>query len=770
MLNFKKHVLTGSAALLLLTAAGAGQAIGQGAGAAPAQRSSANADQGKLEEVIVTAEKRSENLQSVPFSITSLTSRTLVTQGITSFVDYGTKVPNLAFANTGDGIAQARTISIRGISGDNTTGFYIDNTPVPDSVDPRIIDIDHIEVLRGPQGTLYGARSMGGTVRVITKQPNADDMSGSLDANLSTTHLGGTNYSLNGVWNAPLVADKLGLRIVGLYDFESGFMRRSYPDPTNPAVTDVSNPEGDTRTYGGSISMLFNVNSHFSISPRIMYQKESYNGFPLADGVLNANNQFEPLTDASLTHKEVINDPQFGTTHWTLYSFDMKYNTSFGAFTSSTSYFDRYINETGSEANFITWLAQNALGDPTYQPVHSPITEMRKFNRFVQEFRFISDFSGPFQFTGGLYYAETHEWRIYPPAYVSNLSASTGIPGADFIFADDERDAIKEPAVYGEGSYQVTDKLKATVGLRWYSIKYDFLRGYQNGFAANGMTDPPPTSETETGYTPKFNLQYQITSNDMVYGTISKGFRPGGEVAPVPAGLGCAANLASLGLTEADTAHYGSDSIWNYEVGAKTGWFNNRLTVDSSLFWIDWNNIQQQILLACGFQFRANAGAAVSRGAELEVHALPVDGLQLDFGLGYQDAHITKASAGSPQKVGDRVFQTPNWTVSGSATYTVPLTSKYDMIVNATYSYVGNSTSANNDPFNPRVRPAYTLVGTRLGIEWDSYSLTLFGKNLTNEHANFADYRDIAAETPGQPLVVTNQPRTFGVEFRDDFD
>ncbi|MBU6473900.1 MAG: TonB-dependent receptor plug domain-containing protein [Alphaproteobacteria bacterium] len=216
MLNFKKHVLTGSAALLLLTAAGAGQAIGQGAGAAPAQRSSANADQGKLEEVIVTAEKRSENLQSVPFSITSLTSRTLVTQGITSFVDYGTKVPNLAFANTGDGIAQARTISIRGISGDNTTGFYIDNTPVPDSVDPRIIDIDHIEVLRGPQGTLYGARSMGGTVRVITKQPNADDMSGSLDANLSTTHLGGTNYSLNGVWNAPLVADKLGLRIVGL--------------------------------------------------------------------------------------------------------------------------------------------------------------------------------------------------------------------------------------------------------------------------------------------------------------------------------------------------------------------------------------------------------------------------------------------------------------------------------------------------------------------------------------------------------------------------
>ena len=767
-----QHVLTGSVALLLMAAAGAGQAIAQGTAAGG--QSSTKAGQGQLEEVIVTAEKRSQNLQSVPFSITSLTSQTLVQQGITSFVDYGTKVPNLAFANTGDGIAQARTVSIRGISGDNATGFYIDNTPVPDSVDPRIVDIDHIEVLRGPQGTLYGARSMGGTVRIITKTPETDAFSGSVHLVASKTHLADDgNYTGDGVLNIPVVTDKIALRVVGLYDQQAGYFRRSYPDPANPAKTDVSSPEGTTRTYGGSISALINVTNHFSVLPRIMYQKSSYDDFPLADGVLNANNRFLPLTDSSFTHQEVINDPMYGTSHWTLYSFDMTYRTSFGTFTSDTSYFDRYINETGTEAQFLTWLAVNVFGVTNFQPAHGPINEFRKYNRVVQEFRFISDFSGPFQFTAGAYYAETHEWREYPPTYYPGLDAQIGCGcNADFIFQDDERDAIKEPAVYAQASYDVTSKLKAIAGLRWYNVEDDFLKGFQTGFAANGTTDPPSAHQTEAGFTPKFTVQYQFTPAKMVYVTVSKGIRPGAEVAPVPAGIGatCAADLAALNLTEADTGHYNSDSIWNYEVGAKTSWFGNRLTVNGAAFWMDWNNIQQQILLACGFQFRANAGAAVSRGAELEIHALPIDGLQLDFGLGYQDAHITKAGGGSPQKVGDRVFQTPRWTVSGAATYTMPLTSKYDMVANATYSYVGNSTSANNDPFNPRIRPAYTLIGARLGIEWDSYTVTFFGDNLTNEHANFADFRDIAAETPGQPLVVTNQPRTFGLEFRDYFD
>src|SRR5579864_4353820 len=163
----------------VLLAASAAQAVAQ----APADTNTS----GGLEEIIVTAQKRSESEQSVPMSMTTFSSATLEQKSINNFFDYATKVPNLAFAPTGDGVGTARTVSIRGISGDNVTGFYIDDTPLPDSLDPRVLDIDHIEVLRGPQGTLYGARSMGGTVRILTKEPDLSQLSGTVHGGVSTT-------------------------------------------------------------------------------------------------------------------------------------------------------------------------------------------------------------------------------------------------------------------------------------------------------------------------------------------------------------------------------------------------------------------------------------------------------------------------------------------------------------------------------------------------------------------------------------------------------
>src|SRR4051794_18853661 len=182
-----------------------------------------------LEEVTVTAQKRTESVQNVPLSITTFSSRELEQKSITDFFDYGTKVPNLAFANTGDGVGTSRTISIRGISGDNTTGFYIDDTPLPDSVDPRVLDIDHIEVLRGPQGTLYGARSMGGTVRVITKTPDLARFSADLHGAAGKTwNTDRPNYTGDAVVNIPIIEDRMALRVSGFYDYEAGYLKRSY--------------------------------------------------------------------------------------------------------------------------------------------------------------------------------------------------------------------------------------------------------------------------------------------------------------------------------------------------------------------------------------------------------------------------------------------------------------------------------------------------------------------------------------------------------------
>ncbi len=183
---------------------------------------------GELQEITVTAEKRAESQQNVPMSLTTFGPVALQEKAIYDFFDYATKVPNLAFAPTGDGVGTARTISIRGVSGNNVTSYYIDDTPLPDSIDPRILDIDHIEVLRGPQGTLYGARSMGGLVRTVTKEPDLNEFSATLHGGYSDTARTGTgNYTGDGVFNIPLIQDKLALRLSGFGDYEAGYFKRS---------------------------------------------------------------------------------------------------------------------------------------------------------------------------------------------------------------------------------------------------------------------------------------------------------------------------------------------------------------------------------------------------------------------------------------------------------------------------------------------------------------------------------------------------------------
>ena len=228
------------------------------------------------------------------------------------------------------------------------------------------------------------------------------------------------------------------------------------------------------------------------------------------------------------------------------------------------------------------------------------------------------------------------------------------------------------------------------------------------------------------------------------------------------------------GVTVDETRSFQSDSLWNYELGTKTEWMDKRLTLNMAVFDIKWKDIQQNILLACGFQYRANAGAADSRGGEMELNARPIPQLELTAGLGYQNAKITESSAFSPQRPGDPVFEVPDWTGNASATWTQPLQSDWRMVSSLDYSYVGRSFSANNlqnvnGVFETRLRPNYEIVDARIAFNHANWEFALVGKNLTNEHANLGDNRSIAAETPGRPRLVVNQPQTIGLEFRTSF-
>jgi iron complex outermembrane receptor protein len=772
------------------------------------------AQSGELEEITVTAQKRSESQQNVPLSMTTFSSAALQEKSVNTFFDYATKVPNLAFAPTGDGVGTARTVSIRGVSGNNVTSFYIDDTPLPDSIDPRVLDIDHIEVLRGPQGTLYGARSMGGLVRIVTKEPDINNFSATVHGGASdTARTDQPNYTGDGVVNIPLIQDHAALRVSAFYDEEAGYFKRSFC--SNPAaamagtctplattgITTVDNV-GAIDTYGGAASLTLKINDSLTITPRIMQQQADYNGFPMSDYTTDTANgigypvpspQVAPtpskMVPTSFTQARWFNVPEGGSDQWSLASVGVHWKAGIGELVSSTAYFSRKVVESEDETDFVYAAVTAGAGG---KPQPSAITEEKDYQEFVEEVRFVSALQGPVQFVAGGFYSDTHGRlpfaAYYPPATApgldQTLTADTGevTPGyPNTIFAQDFHTDIKEPAVFGEVSYQPIAPLKLTAGLRWYQVKTS-SEGYELGLAAGG--GPPvvsaPDSQTESGVNPKFEADYHLTPDQMVYVNVAKGFRPGGVVPIVPSGLAgtntdCTAALKQVDpyISIASTRSFQSDSLWNYELGTKTEWLDHRLSVDAAAFYIKWNNIQQEILLSCGFQYTANAGAAVSKGGELEIRARPTDPLEMSLGLGYQDAKITQTSIESPQAVGSPIYQVPDWTGNGAVSYTTQLTSDWKMVSGADYSYIGRSFSGNNDPSDPRLRPSYRLINARLAFAHDfaygPLEIALVGKNLADEVANLGDSRSLAAETPGRPRLFVNQPRTIGVEFRQSF-
>jgi outer membrane receptor protein involved in Fe transport len=532
----------------------------------------APAPSGELEEITVTAQKRSESEQNVPMSITTFGAAALAQKDINSFFDYATKVPNLAFAPTGDGVGTARTVSIRGVSGNNVTSFYIDDTPLPDSIDPRVLDLDHIEILRGPQGTLYGARSMGGLVRTVTKEPDLEEFSATVHGGASdTARTDEPNYVGDAVVNIPLIRDEAALRISAFDDYEAGYFKRSYC--TNPAaamnlsctplsstgITTVDNV-GAIDTSGVTAALTIKPTDSLTITPKFILQRAGYNGFPMADYPTDTANGIgypvpTPLAGVPTPSKMVPNNftqarwfnvPEGGFDDWALTSLSVHWKSELGELVSSSSYFSRKVVETEDETDFIYAGVTSGAGGV---PEPSGITEEKDYQEFVQEVRFVSALKGPVQFVAGAFYSDLHGRlpfaAYYPPATAPGLDATLLGPGGgeytpgypNTVFAQDFHTDIKEPAVFGEVSYTPIDPLKLTGGLRWYQVK-TYSAGYELGLAAGG--GPPvvssPETVTESGVNPKFEADYHLTPDQMIYANVAKGYRPGGISPVVPNG------------------------------------------------------------------------------------------------------------------------------------------------------------------------------------------------------------------------------------------
>jgi iron complex outermembrane receptor protein len=732
-------------------AAGAQAAIGS-TGPETASRSPGPgaAETDALQEVLVTAARRTESQLDVPMSLAVILGPTLEEQGVNTFKDFANQVPNLTF-NYGEtgGDINDRAIAIRGIQGADTTGIYMDDLPMPISLDPRILDLQRIEVLRGPQGTLYGARSMGGTVREITTPPDLTESIASIHSAGLSVDGGGDGYQLDGTFNQALVLDRIALRITPFAGEDPGYINRVFPDPAEPnRVEEVKNTAA-MRYQGVIASLLWKAADNLAVRPTIMYQSSQANGFPLGD-----------YTASNLTNFRHFNLPESGIDKWLYAGGTVAYSTPYGVITSATSLLNRHSLDVEDVSEYT---ASAAAFDTPLVPTTEPAARLT--HSATEEIRFASAWDGSVQFIGGLYYNvtdNTYEYQQIIPQF-------QGIFGTTNAFSIWQPQRQTQRAIYGEVTYSLRPQWSATFGGR-YTKDEALAWGNESGIATGSITSATSLASagTDSVFTPKYLLKYQPNSDLDVYADIAKGYRPGsGETPPPP--IFCATEYRADGLTPADLRYYKPDSLWSYEIGEKFRTTDQRFSLNGSLFWINWKNIREFIDLACGFNAYINSAAARNRGGELEISAAPLKGLMLNGGIGYTDSKIVSEGALHVPLVGSPIEQVAPLTGNFNARYERPWIKNTSILWRADYIYTSHSYSTTNSPLMPRIRPAYRLVGVRSGIRKDSLECAFFIKNLFDVHPNLGDQLSNGAEDPGRPRWETGTPRTYGVDIRVRF-
>jgi outer membrane receptor protein involved in Fe transport len=756
--------------------------------------------QGAVEEIVVTAQKRSEKLSKVPISITALGRSQMDKQGVRDIKDIARLVPGLSL-QTSDVLGDTN-ISIRGIvsdTGAQTTGIYIDDTPVQARQEvvfsdafPKVFDLDRVEVLRGPQGTLFGAGSEGGTVRFITPLPSVDTYTGYFRSELSFTDGGDPSYETGGAVGGPIVQDKLGFRF-SLWDRQDG----GYIDRVNP-VTDqlAARNANDGNSLVSRGALMFKPTDDLTITPAVFFQRvfTGDRGYSWENGPPNFSGPpGPPFTDYAQI-------PQPSNDTYILPSLNVGYDFGPFSLTSVTSYFRRAYDSTFDATSFeLSGLLPNGgitlPGYPNYLSIGN--YKMRQAN-WTQEVRLTSTDTPEsiFSWVGGVYFqndiSRNDNSFAEPFDEVSNyLSQYYGYgPGNSLSYFGEapvdgrysylDRYALQETdiAAFGSVTYQPILGLKLTVGLRVARSKYKY-NDFQDGpYGPSAPTDYAG-SKAELPVTPRFALSYQVTPDQMIYTTAAEGYRIGGANESVAGIVACEGDLQRLG--ETDVPHtFNSDSTWSYELGDKGAFFDQRLRVDASIFWINWKNIQEQVELPdCGYYYTGNLGNAVSRGFDIQADWAAGGGLDIGGNAGLTDARYTSTVViqdnmppvmGQPSPPANIIalkgdsLATPEWTATANAqqNFDLPMSSsgyaRIDYQFTGPYYRTGSAATYSYDALT-RNAPATNFVSVRAGAKKGGWDISLFIDNLLNSHVSLYRYQDTVSspglrDTTFRPLTV----------------
>jgi iron complex outermembrane receptor protein len=724
----------------------------------------------ELEEIVVTAEKRESTVQKTPISITAISGADLQAQGISSLLSVAQQVPGLSFKTSGPGQTEFEMRGLTSTGGESpTVGFYLDETALTPPamaqngkvvIDPDLFDLNRVEILRGPQGTLYGAGSMGGTIKLVTNAPDPKQIAASVQGIGSGTDGGGFNHTENAMLNLPLLPDVAALRLVVTDKHIEGWIDR---DVLNPFPLEVNNStqrgdvaaapvakritESNTENLkGGRVALLVQPLDGLSITAGALYQRINQSGPNTIDVPPGNEVHYQPF-DLAEPFKDTFN----------LQDLNIKYDFDGFQVVSATSSWSRQQNQTQDISEAMQDYIGGFFGPPAAFPFSTAagglgagtISEDDYTRQISEELRVASTGDGPLQWLVGSYYSTFHATsHVY-----SFYDGFTALFGTNNLADNHRKLDVDQYALFGEASYQLPHSLKATVGARYYNFHSNSATSV-SGVSANGTSDTLFGVAQNSGVSPKLNLAYIPNDNLTVYGTVSKGFRPGGPNSPIP-----------LPCTPAPK-QFGPDSVWSYELGEKMKLLDARISINGDVYYEDWSNIQQQVAPGCGYKYTTNAGKAKVYGAELEAAIVLVPGLIFSQSVGYTHATNSTTVAQAGVTDGDRLLDVPEVTANTTLTYRYPLAGAMNLIARANNSYVD---SIQDITFSRNTLPSYDLVDTRVGVESDRWSAVLFLDNLTNKRALLSDTGALSANISILNRVATNQPRTIGADLSYKF-
>lgn len=706
-----------------------------------AQSVASTSDATQVGDIIVTAQKREERAGETPLSLSVLTSETLQAAGATQLADFAATVPGLSFTSNGVGQGQVNLRGVTtGLNVGSTVGIYVDEVPYGSStpfagaaqlaLDVGLFDLDRVEVLRGPQGTLYGASTMGGLLKYVTKAPDPTRFDGGLRAGVSATAHGGVGYDLAGAMNAPFADDTAAVRLNGFYTHDGGFVDNGLSGAEDANQSEV---------YGGRVDAVFSPTDALSIRLTGFAQEIEREGSGSVDfvgatgrpvdGEYDQRRFAEPFTQSFRLASAVV-DYDFGPAQLTSIT---SYQTSDVDYVTDVSAL--YVPLLGSFGL--------ALGS-------TPLVKEVDTDKFTQEAR-LAGRIGAFDWIVGGFYTREESFQL------QTLPATdpTGAPFPVDLLTAELPSLYEETAVFGTLTWHVTDRLDLSGGLRYATNDQTYEQN------ASGLLGgpAPKRSSSENVTTYLANARYRLTDRSIGYLRYATGYRPGGP------------NMVLNDPVTGDPLApptFDADSLESYEAGYKARTADGRFSVDAGVYYIDWQDLQI-VALRNGVGVVANASSASIKGAELTVTAHPTSALSLAATVNLMDAELGADSPDLGGLKGDSLPDSPDVTVALSGDYGFSL-GGYDADIGATVRYVADRVSSfDMSGGTPQhALPNYTTVDLRSGIDFNGVRAQLYVRNL------FDEFGELSATTSfsvaGGPIQITPlRPRTVGLTLTKRF-